>query len=196
MNKIISKLKSPKGIIFISLVLLLVTFYIYNSKKDNSEKVTHDPIPSIGLTNEYEDYEKTFKTYNSQFGFSFQYPPHLYVMEDPEPFIPERLYVLPTSVKTDTSNIYGVVISTAENEDGMTPLKWLKGPNSGADLSQGYNVLDIDGQEAISLDGGTWVVVDTPDKKYQISIALLPGKNGDLLFTEIGIIISSLKFSK
>lgn len=196
MNKIIGRLKSSKGVILISLALLLVIFYIYNSKKGDSEKMTYDPIPSIGLTDEYERYEKTFKTYNSQFGFSFQYPPHLYVMEDPEPFIPERLFVLPTSVKKNTDDIYGVVISTADNEDGMTPLKWLKGPYSGADLSEGYNVLDIDGQEAISLNGGTWVVVDTPDKKYQISIAFLPGKRGDLLFTEMGIIISSLKFFK
>jgi hypothetical protein len=78
----------------------------------------------------------------------------------------------------------------------MSPVEWLKGPDSGADLSDGYNVFDIDGQEAVSVDGGTWVVVNTPDNKYRLSIALLPGENGTLLFTEEGIIISSLKFVK
>jgi hypothetical protein len=174
---------------------LIAVFCFYYFNKNNLGKVTHDPIPSIGTNDEYENYEKSFKTYDSQFGFTFQYPPYLYVMEDPEPGISERLFVSPIPTK-DNNEIYGIVISTAENEDGMTPLKWLQGPDSGADLSKGYNVLDLDGQEAISLEGGTWVVVDTPDKKYQLSIALLPSKNGDLLFTEIGIIVSSLKFSR
>jgi hypothetical protein len=50
------------------------------------------------------------------------------------------------------------------------------------------------GQEAIVIEGGTWVVVNTPDNKYRLSIALLPGKDDQLLLTEMGIIIDSLRF--
>ncbi len=61
-------------------------------------------------------------------------------------------------------------------------------------MSKGYNKFDLDGQEAIVIEGGTWVVVNTPDNKYRLSIALLPGKDDQLLLTEMGIIIDSLRF--
>jgi len=188
---------NKKTILIITILVLLlgtITFYYHRS---NSENVTYEPIPSIEPSEEWIEYAKSLKEYDSVLGFSFLYPPHLYVMEDPEPFIPERLFVLPVSIKKgNTDDIHGIIISTAENDEEMTPLEWLKGSNSGADLSKGYNILNIDSQEAVSLNGGTWVVVNTLDNKYRISIALLPSKNGDLLFTEIGIIINSLRFSK
>ena len=183
----------------ISYLLIIIVlgglFYLYSNKKTVGN-VSYDPIPSIGMTEEYDEYSKTFKTYESKLGYSFQYPPHLYVMEDPELIgTPERLFILPTEAEPKGA-IYGVVISIGVNDENMSPVEWLKGPDSGADLSNGYNVFDIDGQEAVSVDGGTWVVVNTPDNKYRLSIALLPGENDTLLFTEEGIIISSLKFAR
>lgn len=184
-------------ITYLLIALVIYLAFIFYTNKNQIQKVTHDPIPSIGMTEEYDEYSETFKTYESKLGYSFQYPPHLYVMEDPELIgIPERLFILPNSIKNNSSDVYGIVLSVADNDENITPLDWLKSEYSGADLSKGYNVIDLDGQEAISLDGGTWVVVNTLDNKYRLSIALLPGENGNLLFTEEGIIVSSLKFSK
>lgn len=179
---------------YLVIALVIYLAFVFYTNKDQTQKVSYDPIPSIGMTEEYEEYSKTFKTYESKLGYSFQYPPHLYVMEDPELIgTPERLFILPTSPEPKDS-IYGIVISIGVNDENMSPVEWLKGPNSGADLSNGYNVFDIDGQEAVSVEGGSWVVVNTPDNKYRLSIALLPGEDGNLLFTEEGIIISSLVF--
>lgn len=188
---------NKKYIITYLLIALVIYFaFVFYTNKSQIQKVTHDPIPSIGMTEEYEEYSKSFKTYESKLGYSFQYPSHLYVMEDPELIgTPERLFILPTAPEPKGS-IYGVVISIGVNDENMSPVEWLKGPDSGADLSDGYNVFDIDGQEAVSVEGGTWVVVNTPDNKYRLSIALLPGEDGTLLFTEEGIIISSLVFNR
>lgn len=183
-------------VIYLLIALVIYLAFVFYTNKNQTQKVSNDSIPSIGMTEEYEEYSKTFKTYESKLGYSFQYPPHLYVMEDPELIgTPERLFILPTSPEPKGS-IYGVVISIGVNDENMSPVEWLKGPYSGADLSDGYNTFDIDGQEAVSVEGGTWVVVNTPDNKYRLSIALLPGGNDTLLFTEEGIIISSLKFVK
>jgi hypothetical protein len=183
-------------IAYLLIVLAIYLAFVFYTNRNQTQKVSYDPIPSIGMNEEYEEYSKTFKTYESKLGYSFKYPSHLYVMEDPELIgTPERLYILPASPESK-GGIYGVVISIGVNDENMSPVEWLKGPDSGADLSDGYNVFDIDGQEAVSVDGGTWVVVNTPDNKYRLSIALLPGENGTLLFTEEGIIISSLKFVK
>lgn len=148
--------------------------------------------PDSGM---YESYLEDSKVYTSKLGFSFQYPKYLYVMEDPEPGIPERLFIIDPLAKDD---YYGIVISTAINDENMTPLEWLGSPASGANLpDQGYvNVLKINGQEGIAIENGGWVVVNTPDDKYRLSIALLPGKDDKFLFTEIGMILSSLKFDR
>ncbi len=83
------------------------------------------------------------------------------------------------------------------NDPQMTPLEWLKGPDSGADLSKGYKKLNIDGQEAISLENGAWIIVNTPDNKRQISIATLPSENAsESLLAEMDLIINSLVFTK
>lgn len=174
------------------MVVLLGTFGLLDffDKGKDLEKVTYEPIPSISTD---EDYGKDFKTYKSKLGFSFQYPDHLFIAEDPKPGIPERILVLSSAINKD--DIFGVVISVSENNEGEDPEQWIKGPYSGADLLKGYNIIDIDGQKAVELDGGTWVVVNTPNNKYRLNVALLPGKNNNLLFTEIGVIVSSLAFT-
>lgn len=185
-------------IILICLAVFYGLFYWYVNR-DTKEVVIVDvpysEIPSIGMTEEYAEYEKTFKTYESSLGFSFKYPPHLFVWKDPEATI-ERLVLIPNSVKDNPNDIYGVVVSVGLNDENMTPLEWLKSKDSGADLSEGYEKVLLDGQDAIFLEHGTWVVVNTPDNKYRLSIALLPGENGNLLFTEEGVVLSSLKFNK
>lgn len=176
------------------IVVLLGTFGLLNffDNEKGLEKVTHEPIPSISAD---EDYGKDFKTYKSKLGYSFQYPDYMFITEDPEPNIPERILVLSSTINKD--DMFGVVISVMENSEGEDPEHWIKVSYSGEDLSKDYdyNVFDIDGQKAISTDGGTWVVVNTPNNKYRLSVALLYGKGNVPLFTEIGIIVSSLIFA-
>ena len=157
--------------------------------------IIDDPKPEIeiGATNTEEKFVSNLQMYESKLEFSFQYPPHLSVRKDTESLIPERLFVLPQSIEDD--DVSAIIISVAENDEGMTPLEWLSGPSSGADLSKEYDLLSLDGQGAISLDNGTWVVVNTPDEKYRLSIAMFPD-DSDILFTEMGIIINSLRFTK
>lgn len=163
----------------------------FSDKENGLEKVTYEPIPNISAD---EDYGKDFKTYKSKLGYSFQYPDYMFITEDPKPGIPERIFVLSSAINKD--DIFGVVISVSENNETEDPEHWVRGSYSGADLSEGYNIIDIDGQKAVELDGGTWVVINTPNNKYRLNIALLPGKNNNLLFTEIGIIVTSLHFER
>lgn len=182
------------AIISAVVIVVVVALISFPTKDRNLEKVSYASIPSIDANEEYIEYRKDFKTYTSKLGYSFEYPNHLFIVEDPEPLIAERILILASTISKD--DIYGVVISASENDEKIAPIDWIKGPYSGADLSNGYTILNIDGQKAVSLDAGTWVVVNTPDNKYRLNIALLPGKNNELLFTEIGIVVSSFMFSK
>lgn len=168
---------------FVALFIIVIIFFAYSFRE--SGKMNDESASIVG-----EVKNNDFETYESKMGFSFEYPSQFYVMEDPEPFIPERLYVL---VRGD-EDMSGIIISTAENTDNQTPLEWLEGPYSGADLSNEHGTLDLDGQEAIFLDGGTWIVAVTPDNKYRLSFATLPTKDGDLLFLGMDTILSSFKF--
>ncbi len=183
--------------ILISIVIILCvisfTFYYSRHKETKIAEVTHNPIPSIVGSDEYYEYEKSFLTYKSDVGFSFQYPPHMFVENK---FEPVELYIWPKSILESKSDPYGGIhIEMSKNNKGVTPLEWLKN-DAKKDLSEGYNVLNIDGQEAITMDGGTWVVVNTPNNKYRIVISLMWDENGTQSMTEEGIIISSLKFTK
>ena len=133
--------------------------------------------------------------YISDLGFSFNYPSDMYIMPDPEE---SRVLVIPNSYKTNGNEpVTAVVISATLNDPPITPLEWLESPDSGADMSKGYNKLTIDGQEAISMGGGTWIVVNTPDNKRQLSIATLPFVDpSQSLVDEMGIIANSLVFTK
>jgi hypothetical protein len=133
--------------------------------------------------------------YVSNFGFSFNYPTGTFVWSNPDQ---DQLVIMPNSYKDNQNEpVTGVVISAMLNQSQMTPLEWLKGPDSGYDISKGYSKLDIDGQEAISIEGGTWIVLNTPDDARQLSIATLPG-SGDgalLLLPEMNTIVDSLVFT-
>lgn len=136
--------------------------------------------------------------YVSELGFSFNYPKDMYVMSDFSPSDTPRIYIIPNSYKTDKNpTITAVVISASVNVPPMTPLEWLKGPNSGADMSKGYTTLNMDSQEAISMNGGSWIVVNTHDNMRQLSIATLPSLNpGQSLVIEMDSIINSFVFSR
>ena len=183
------KLKQHKYIISLLLLVVVISF-IYNSKNSEEEgSIKTEPNIEEVENNNNDDFE----TYQSKLGFSFQYPSQFFVMEDPEPSIPERLYIL---IKGEEENPSGIIISTTKNTDNQTPLEWLEGQYSGADLSNGYDVIEIDDQKAIMLDNGMWIVINTPDNKYQLSFATLPGKNGELLYLGTNTITSSFKFDR
>ena len=133
--------------------------------------------------------------YISDLGFSFSYTKNMSVMADPDD---PRLFITSDSWNTkENEKPIAVIISATLNDPPMTPLEWLKGPNSGADLSKGYKTLIIDSQEAISLENGTWIIVNTPDNKRQLSIATLPSMNPSWeLIEEMKTIVDSLVFSK
>jgi len=189
---------NKKIITIISSIILLatlITYIVYDLKPGMEfEKVSIDQPSAVS---EVEIDNNSFETYESKMGFSFQYPAQFFVMEDPEAGIPERLFVLiKKELDEDPS---GIIISTAENKDNQTALEWLEGPYSGADLSKEHGTLDLGGQEAIFLEGGTWIVAVTPDNKYRISLATLASpnlKNGDFLFLGMDTILSSFKFSR
>jgi len=179
------------GVLLLALLMVVVIQSRQHKETNRAEGLVYYP-PNSGM---YENYTKDAKTYESKLGFSFKYPSYLYVMDLVGDFTSGQIIVLPSSTKGSDDN-YGVVVSVGVNDENMTPLEWLGGPDSGADLSKGYNKFDLDGQEAIALDGGTWVVVNTPDNKYRLGIALLDGKSNTQLFTEMGIILDSLRFSR
>lgn len=104
----------------------------------------------------------------SEIGFLFNYPKDMFVLngsvDQNDNF---RIFVIPNSYKDNKEqDLTAVVISASLNQPPETPLEWLEGPESGADMSKGYSELDVDGQKAISMNGANWVVVDTPDNKY------------------------------
>jgi len=131
------------------------------------------------------------KTYNSELGFSFKYPDYLKVIYDKD--YVERLYLIPVQIE-DSDTITAVVISLGEAPQ-ETPLEWMNGPNSGYDTSLGYEEIMVDGQNAISVGGGNWVVFNHPTRKYRVSIALLTDIESDALFQEEDLVVSSFKFT-
>ena len=152
------------------------------------------PIPSIGTNEEYENYSKSFKIYRSDLGFSFKYPPHLAITITPD--MPDSNWIVLESLNSTEENKSAVIISIGLNDEQMTPEEWLLGPTSGFRRSDGYFKETIDGQNAVYTDGGMWTVVNTPDNKYRLNITYLATGNGDILFSEMGIVIESLIFHK
>jgi hypothetical protein len=172
-------------IIYISItVVLSVGFFLFGfSFHPNVEYKT------ILIKNETQ-------TYPSEFGFAFTYPKDMSILRDSED--ESHIFVvqnLSGDNKDETAT--GVVISVGANIPLRTPLEWLKSKDSGADITKGYGMVNIDGQEAISLNKGTWVVFNTPDNKRQVSIATLPFENpSQLLQEEMSSIVSSIVFTK
>jgi len=133
--------------------------------------------------------------YVSELGFSFEYPIDMFVMPDPK--LP-RVYIIPNSARiNDDKTIEGIEIVSMENKPPLTPLEWLKDPDFGNDTTDEYKTLKIDGQEAVSVNNGAWIVVNTPDDKYQLSIDTLPsGNTNKILVDGIAVIADSLIFAK
>lgn len=110
-----------------------------------------------------------------ELGFSFQYPNSLFVSIDPES--PNRLMILPQSLKTNKNEPITAIIISVDTDDFvyMTPEEWLlNSDNSGYDISRDgdYSHLSVGGQDAVMVNDD-WVVVKSPDGKKRISIALL-----------------------
>ncbi len=151
-------------------------------------------IPSIGAS---ADYGKDFKTYHSDLGFSFKYPPHFRVLpHDPE--APNWIVLAPVDNSNDA--VSAIIVSMGENDENMTPEEWLLGPTSGYQESRNrygnYHKTRVDGQDAVYTDGGMWFVVNTPDNKIRLSIAYTAEEGANIPFTETGIVIESLVFER
>jgi len=139
---------------------------------------------------------------DNEIGFSFNYPKDMFIMDGT---VDEndnyRKLVIPKSYVEEgeqkIQDFIAVVITVSTNESFGLPLEWLNKPESGADLLKGYSELDIDGQKAISMNGADWVVVNTPDNKYQLSIATIPHENPSwLLQNAMKSIVESIIFKK
>ena len=115
------------------------------------------------------------QTYTAH-GFSFEYSADFYVGDDTNNTDGGWIYVLPIAYKNNPNgDTQAIVISPRANHPSQTALDWLKDPNSGGyDISQGYKTVKVGGQDAISVENGDWVVVNTPDNTERISIAILP----------------------
>lgn len=164
-------------------------------REEKSQSGDYVSIPSIGISEEYAEYAKTFQIYKSDFGFSFKYPPHLEVFEFCDNTCWVALSVKNESERDDSSKI---IVSVAENDEQMSAEEWLLGPSSGYSQSideyGNYYKTHMDGQEAVYTDGGMWTIVNTPDNKYRLSIADLSPGNASPLFSEMGIVVESLSF--
>jgi len=167
---------------FIFLILVISGAYlVFQNKPDLASKQTDSLCSLFGC-----------KTYNSDLGFSFQYPDYMYVTNVVDS---NRIAILPNSHKTNKDEpLTAVIISAGENPQ-ETPFEWMLGGTSSYDISQGYEKVTIDGEKAIAVENGTWIVVNTPDNKWRLSIALMADKdNGKPLYDEQTIIINTLKF--
>ena len=178
-------------------ILTIGTIAFFQIKPNNENNLAsgdYFPIPSIGTNETYEKYRQGFKTYRSEFGYSFEYPLHLKV------FTSDRWTILAPIDAEKSTDSPQVIISLGWNDEQMTAEEWLLSSNSGYMQSKDeygdYYKMTIDGQEAVYTEGGMWVVVNAPDNSYRLSIADLPGKDGVRLFTEMGNVIESLEFSQ
>jgi len=173
-------------------------FYVKNNcvvaiKRYNDAKNGKADPEDMAIIDKVIDDAISAKKYISDLGFSFDYPKDFRVVNDSEE---SRLFIFPNSYNPESDDeITAVVISSSPNNPPITPMEWLESSYSGADLSKGYNKVNIDGQEAISLENNMWVVVNTPDDKYQISIAPLPFKNpNESLQKALSQIVSTMSF--
>lgn len=148
---------------------------------------------------------ENIQTYNAtEFGFSFKYSADNFLVgNDTNNTDGGWIYVLPiASTKNQAIEEAGaIVISPRKISPSETPLDWLKSSNSGYDVSQGYETIQVGGQQAISVKYGKyvdWLIVNTPDNKERLSIAILPpsATSTDLtvLHNEMATIVSSLSF--
>ncbi len=170
------------------LILIIAIPIMWVSSTNSTSQVINQDIPAIGANEEYASTSKSFKTFSNEL-FSFQYPSHLKVFQDPNS--PGQIFLLTT--EQPEKDARAIVVSYANNINNLTPEQWMLGPYSGYDKKTQLFRTKIDGQDAVYVKGGMWTVVDTPDKKVQISIADFPFEQSEL-WTEMGIVIQSFKF--
>ncbi|MDP6388041.1 MAG: hypothetical protein QGG63_02100, partial [Candidatus Pacebacteria bacterium] len=153
-------------------------------------------------------YTQDYEIYvDGEIGFSFKYPNYLFIEKDPN--IPNMLIIMPERLKTTDEPFTSISITVEENSNLLTPFEWLKQEAIGSSRAKPFDAVDImkeylddyqietiDGQQAIFIDGGLWVVVNTPNQKWRISISpLLDERSGaSALFRETEIIVNSFSF--
>jgi hypothetical protein len=140
------------------------------------------------------------QTYTAS-GFSFKYSANdFYVSDDTAD---GWIVVMPVALRNNPNgNVEGIVISPRQNNPSETALDWLKDPNAGGyDISQGYNTVPVAGQQAISVENGDWVVVNTPDNSQRLSIAILQSSATSTSLSalttlqyEMALVLNSLSF--
>jgi hypothetical protein len=202
--------------LFIVLLPLLIIFFIVDKispSTTDTDKVIISEDYKCPM--DYDNCEKSswtdtqdYETYiDSEIGFSFEYPNHLFIGKDPE--IPNMLIIMPERLKTTNELFTSITITVEENSNSLTPFEWIKQEAVGSNRPKPFDVVDmmkeyfgnyqvetIDGQQAVFMDGGLWAVVNTPNQKWRISISpLLDIKSGArVLFKETEVIINSLSF--
>lgn len=154
---------------------------------EKAESGSFVPISSISAS---EDYGKDFLEFESEFGFSFLYPPHTKIFH----FTLGNSYVDILPIEKPENGRTAIVISIGDNDENLTPEEWLLHVDSGFNKNNPYFRTTIDGQDAVYTDGGMWVVVNTPDDKYRLSISELSTGDAPIMFSEMGILVESLKF--
>lgn len=132
------------------------------------------------------------QTYVSErYGFSFKYSPDFKV-EDVSPDDSGFIAVMPVLQATGT--LQAIVISPRLIYPSESAVDWLYGPYSGYDASRGHMVRYVGGQYAASVEGGSWVVFNSPYDDERVSIALL-GKDGPVpLRREMETILTTFSF--
>ncbi len=147
---------------------------------------------SITLVSEKELEESDLLEHKIELTFSFKYPTNTRVLtfEDSEE---GTSWVVIENKEDENSKI---IISIADNSEGITAEEWFLGPNSGFDPNEDiFFRTQIDGQPAVFTDSGTWVVVNTPDGKHRLSIAEMTVEDAKVMYKEMGIILGTLKFN-
>lgn len=181
------------------MLIILIVFsvaYGYFGKNGTEELAsTTDNTVALG-TLDYEPpcYQIKCKTFQSELGFSFQYPEYMEVIPA---FLPGDNYRLALAYKDDPAEEFGmIIISVALNDENMTPAEWLLGPTSSFDPSKDYYESEINGQKAVQTKGGMWNVVNTPNNVWRLSIADLTTEGKNPPFSEMGIVVNSFKFNR
>ena len=162
-------------IVILGSILLGVGFILFKGALDGSAS-----------SSEHGD---TFETYHSEFGFSFDYPSYLEVLDF------GRWITLSPSGDTELNERAQIILSLGLNDEESTAEEWLLGDGGYSHKNYGdYYKITISGQNAVYTDGGMWVVVNTPDNNYRLSIADIPAEDGSRLFSEMGHVVESLRF--
>lgn len=126
--------------------------------------------------------------YDSGLGFSFKYPEYT----DVKKISDGNNWIIISPKGNDDRKI---VISLGDNSENLKAEEWFLGPDSGFDpKKEVFFRTKIDGQDAVYTDAGAWLVVNSPDNKYRLSIAELTMENEEVMYKEMGIVFKTLKF--